>query len=68
MSRLPLLETRIAQSQHQLTAILDRRGCHLDRKMDDLLRAAGFGIDVIATGSIIGPNPWALMYRSSVTR
>jgi hypothetical protein len=36
--------------------------------MDDLLRAAGFGIDVIATGYIIGPNPWALMARSSVTR
>jgi hypothetical protein len=36
--------------------------------MDDLLRAAGFGVDVIGTGYIIGPNPWALMARSSVTR
>jgi hypothetical protein len=28
------------------------------------MRAAGFGIDVIATGYTIGPNPWAFMYRS----
>ena len=25
----------------------DRRGCHLDRNMDDLIRAAGFGVDAL---------------------
>jgi hypothetical protein len=36
--------------------------------MDDLIRAAGFGIDVIATGYITGPKPWTFMYQSSATK
>jgi hypothetical protein len=40
-----------------------RRGLHLDRKMDDLIRAAGFGFDVIETGYMKGPKPWTFMYQ-----
>jgi ubiquinone/menaquinone biosynthesis C-methylase UbiE len=63
-------EPSIIRWQRRLTPFWKRigGGCHLDRKLDDLLRAAGFGIDVIATGYIIGPNPWAFRYRGSATR
>jgi hypothetical protein len=41
-------------------------GCHLDRKMDDLIRTAGFQLDV-GTGYMTGPKPWAFMYQGSAT-
>ena len=47
---------------------VDRRGCHLDRKMDDLIRAAGFGLDEIETGYMKGPKPWTFMYQGSATK
>ena len=58
-------EPRIARWQHCLTPCWNRigGGCHLDRKMDDLIRAAGFGFDVIETGWMVGPKPWTLMYQ-----
>src|SRR5438270_2251162 len=40
----------------------DQRGCHLDCKTDDLIRAAGFQIDAIETGYMKGPKPWTFMY------
>src|SRR6266403_905100 len=42
-------ETGIAHWQHRLTPCWKRigGGCHLDRKMDELIRAAGFQIDAI---------------------
>jgi ubiquinone/menaquinone biosynthesis C-methylase UbiE len=60
-------EIRIARWQHRLTPCWKRigGGCHLDRKMDDLIRAAGFQIDAIETGYMQGPKPWAFMYRGS---
>jgi ubiquinone/menaquinone biosynthesis C-methylase UbiE len=58
-------EIRIAHWQHWLTQCWKRigGGCHLDRKMDDLIRAAGFQIDAIETSYIEGPKPWTFMYR-----
>jgi hypothetical protein len=42
-------------------------GCHLDRKIDDLIRAAGFRIEAIKIGYMRGPNPWTFMYQGSAT-
>jgi ubiquinone/menaquinone biosynthesis C-methylase UbiE len=60
-------ETRIAHWQHWLTPCWKciGGGCHLDRKMDDLIRAAGFQIDAIETGYMEGPKPWTFMYQGS---
>jgi len=38
-------------------------GCHLDRKIDDLIAAAGFGIERLDTGYLFGKNPFAFMYE-----
>ena len=45
-------EIRIARWQHRLTPYWRRvcGGCHLDRQMDDLIRAAGFQVDAVETG------------------
>jgi ubiquinone/menaquinone biosynthesis C-methylase UbiE len=60
-------ETRIARWQHWLTPCWKRigGGCHLDRKMDDLIRAAGFQTDAIETGYMERPKPWTFMYQGS---
>jgi ubiquinone/menaquinone biosynthesis C-methylase UbiE len=42
-------------------------GCHLDRKMDDLIRAAGFRTLALETGYMKGPKPWTFMYQGSAT-
>jgi ubiquinone/menaquinone biosynthesis C-methylase UbiE len=62
-------EFRIARWQHRLTPYWKRigGGCHLDRKMDDLIRAAGFQIDAIEKGYMKGPKAWTFMYRGSAT-
>ena len=62
-------ELRIARWQHRLTPCWKRigGGCHLDRKMDDLIRAAGFQIDAIEKGYMKGPKAWTFMYRGSAT-
>src|SRR5438132_11853768 len=58
-------EIGIARWQHGLTPCWNRigGGCHLDRKMDDLIRAAGFRLDVVETGYMRGPKPWTFMYQ-----
>ena len=63
-------EARIMRWQHWLTPCWKRigGGCHLDRKMDDLIRAAGFGIDTIETGYMAGPRALTFMYRGSATK
>jgi ubiquinone/menaquinone biosynthesis C-methylase UbiE len=43
-------------------------GCHLDRKMNDLIRAAGFRVDALETGYMNGPKPWTFMYQGSARR
>jgi ubiquinone/menaquinone biosynthesis C-methylase UbiE len=62
-------ELRIARWQHWLTPCWKRigGGCHLDRKMDDLIRAAGFQINAVETGYMKGPKPWTFMYQGSAT-
>jgi ubiquinone/menaquinone biosynthesis C-methylase UbiE len=63
-------ETRIIRWQHRLTPCWKRigGGCHLDRKMDDLIRAAGFGIDALETGYMKGPKPFTFIYQGAATR
>jgi ubiquinone/menaquinone biosynthesis C-methylase UbiE len=62
-------ELRIARWQHWLTPCWKRigGGCHLDRKMDDLIRAAGFQVNAVETGYMKGPKPWTFMYQGSAT-
>jgi ubiquinone/menaquinone biosynthesis C-methylase UbiE len=38
-------------------------GCHLNRKIDDLIAASGFGIERLDTGYIRGRNPLTYMYE-----
>jgi ubiquinone/menaquinone biosynthesis C-methylase UbiE len=63
-------EIRVVRWQHRMTPYWKRisGGCHLDREVDGLIRAAGFGIDVIETGYMVGPKPWTFMYRGSATK
>jgi ubiquinone/menaquinone biosynthesis C-methylase UbiE len=63
-------EIRTARWQHRLTPYWKRisGGCHLDRKADDLIRAAGFGIDAIEIGYMKGPKPWTFMFQGSATK
>jgi ubiquinone/menaquinone biosynthesis C-methylase UbiE len=62
-------ESQTARWQHWLTPCWKRigGGCHLDRKMDDLIRAAGFQINAVETGYMKGPKPWTFMYQGSAT-
>jgi ubiquinone/menaquinone biosynthesis C-methylase UbiE len=38
-------------------------GCHLNRPIDDLVRAAGFRLDDLQTGYLPGPKPLTFMYE-----
>jgi ubiquinone/menaquinone biosynthesis C-methylase UbiE len=62
-------ENRVARWQHRLTPYWKRisGGCHLDRKMDELIRSAGFEIDAVETGYMRGPKPWTFMYHGAAT-
>ena len=57
-------ESGIERWQHRLTPIWCRvaGGCHLDRKMDDLIRSAGFDILRLRTEYADGPRPMTYMY------
>ena len=62
-------EIWIARWQHWLTPCWKRvgGGCHLDRKADDLIRAAGLRINAMETGYMKGPKPWTFMYQGSAS-
>ena len=62
-------EPGIIRWQHRLTPCWKRigGGCHLDRKMDDLIRAAGFRLGALETGYMKGPKPWTFMYQGSAS-
>jgi ubiquinone/menaquinone biosynthesis C-methylase UbiE len=63
-------EPTIARWQRRLTPCWRwvSGGCHLDRKTDNLLRAAGFQINTLDTGYMKGPKPWTFMYEGSAGR
>jgi ubiquinone/menaquinone biosynthesis C-methylase UbiE len=63
-------EIRVARWQRRLTPYWKRiaAGCHLDRKMDDLLRTGGFQVDAIETGYMKGPKSWTFIYQGSGTK
>ena len=64
------LENGVARWQRRLTPCWTwiSGGCHLDRKTDDLLRAAGFQINSLETGYMKGPKPWTFIYQGSAAR
>jgi ubiquinone/menaquinone biosynthesis C-methylase UbiE len=63
-------ELRIVHWQRRLTPWWKRigGGCHLDRKMDDLIRTAGFRVDALETSYMRGPKPWTFMYQGAATK
>jgi ubiquinone/menaquinone biosynthesis C-methylase UbiE len=58
-------EPEVVAWQERLTPVWKHcaGGCHLDRKVDDLLRAAGFELEALHTGYAKGPRPMAYMYE-----
>lgn len=57
--------SRVARWQHGLTPGWRHiaGGCHLDRRIDELIRAAGFRLETIETGYMAGPKPWTFLYQ-----
>jgi ubiquinone/menaquinone biosynthesis C-methylase UbiE len=60
-------EAGVARWQHRLTPCWRclAGGCHLDRKIDDLITAAGFRLDSIETGYLRARSPFTYMYQGS---
>jgi ubiquinone/menaquinone biosynthesis C-methylase UbiE len=60
-------EPSVARWQDRLTPLWRRvsGGCHLNRKIDDLIGEAGFGIDRLETGYIPGPRPMTFLYEGA---
>jgi ubiquinone/menaquinone biosynthesis C-methylase UbiE len=58
-------EFRVARWQHRLTPCWKRLagGCHLDRKIDDLIRSTGFRLGDIETHYMDGPKLMTFMYQ-----
>ena len=58
-------ELRVARWQHCLTTCWKRiaGGCHLDRKIDDLIRSTGFRLGAIETHYMDGPKLMTFMYQ-----
>ena len=60
-------EPEVARWQRRLTPLWKHiaGGCHLDRKIDDLIRAAGFRLGAAETGYINkGPKLMTFLYRA----
>lgn len=53
--------------QHRLTPVWRRfsGGCHLNRPIRSLIEGAGFSIDRIETGYVLGPRPMTFMYEGN---
>lgn len=58
-------EAAVRRWQNWLTPAWRRiaGGCHLNRKMDELLKAAGFRIAELRVGYMPGPKPMTYMYH-----
>jgi len=63
-------EPGIERWQHRLTPIWGHLagGCHLDRKMDDLIHSAGFNMVELRTEYANGPRPMTYMYVGRASR
>jgi ubiquinone/menaquinone biosynthesis C-methylase UbiE len=57
----------VARWQDRLTPLWKHvaGGCHLNRKPDDLIRAAGFRIETLETGYLKAPRPMGFVYAGS---
>ena len=62
-------EASVARWQDRLTPVWRRvsGGCHLNRKIDDLLCDAGFRIDRLETGYIPGPRIMTFLYQGAAS-
>jgi ubiquinone/menaquinone biosynthesis C-methylase UbiE len=62
-------ELGVARWQDRLDPLWQRfsGGCHLNRKIDDLLSDAGFRIDRLETGYIPGPRIMTFFYEGAAT-
>lgn len=60
----------VARWQNRLTPVWRRftGGCHLNRKIDDLIAGAGFNISELKTGYLPGPRPMTFTYQGFATR
>jgi ubiquinone/menaquinone biosynthesis C-methylase UbiE len=60
----------VARWQDRLTPAWKKigGGCHLNRKIDDLLKAAGFEIQELKTCYLPGPRPMTYTYQGFATR
>ncbi len=58
-------DSRVAAWQDHLTPLWKRigGGCHLNRKIDELLVGAGFTIDELRTAYLPGPRPMTYTYQ-----
>ena len=63
-------DTRVRKWQNLLTPWWRRfaGGCHLNRKMDDLVREAGFTIETLRTEYVPGPRPLTFMYEGTARK
>ena len=63
-------DARIGKWQNLLTPAWRRfaGGCHLNRKPDDLLQAAGFTIEALRTEYVPGPRPLTFMYEGKARK
>lgn len=63
-------EPAVERWQHRLTPLWRHMagGCHLDRKMDDLVRSAGFDLKTLHTEYAPGPRPMTFMYNGCACR
>ena len=58
-------DPKVQAWQHRLTPMWKRigGGCHLNRKIDDLIRPAGFAIIELQTTYLPGPRPMSFTYQ-----
>jgi ubiquinone/menaquinone biosynthesis C-methylase UbiE len=63
-------DVHVQSWQNRLTPIWRRLagGCHLNRKIDDLIRSAGFSIATLDARYIPGPRPLTFMYAGTGLR
>jgi ubiquinone/menaquinone biosynthesis C-methylase UbiE len=59
----------VAHWQERITPLWRRisGGCHLNRKIDELIERSGFRIDRLETGYIPGPKIMTFLYEGAAT-